>query len=104
VIVSFAVNPRADSSVASVPAALSPPMISRNPRRVVVERAMMVLLVCVEIDPPAVYRRGPPQTTGEDVRDWGAYPITTRQAYERAKSSDDYWDGCAGFLLFERGS
>jgi hypothetical protein len=37
-----------------------------------------------------------------EVRDWGAYPITTRQAYERAKSSDDYWDGCAGFLLFER--
>jgi hypothetical protein len=25
-----------------------------------------------------------------EVRDWGAYPITTRQAYERAKSSDDY--------------
>ena len=51
----------------------------------------MVLLVCVEIDPRAVYRRRPPQTTGEEVRDWDAYPITTRQAYERAKSSDDYW-------------
>jgi hypothetical protein len=37
-----------------------------------------------------------------EVRDRGAYPITTRQAYERAMCSDDYWDGAAGFRLFER--
>jgi hypothetical protein len=37
-----------------------------------------------------------------EVRDWGAYPISTRQAFERARRSDDYWDGAAGFRLFER--
>jgi hypothetical protein len=37
-----------------------------------------------------------------EVRDSGAYPITTRRAYERARRSDDYWDGAAGFRLFER--
>jgi hypothetical protein len=39
-----------------------------------------------------------------EVRDWGAYPVTTRQAYERAKRSDEFWDGAAGFRLFERNS
>jgi hypothetical protein len=38
-----------------------------------------------------------------EVRDRGAYPVTTRQAYERARRSDDFWDGAAGFVLFERG-
>jgi hypothetical protein len=37
-----------------------------------------------------------------EVRDWGAYPVTVRQAYERAKRSDDLWDGASGFRLFER--
>ena len=37
-----------------------------------------------------------------EERDWGPYPVTTRQAYERAKRSDDFWDGAAGFLLFEK--
>ncbi|MGO9916526.1 MAG: hypothetical protein ACLQIB_17755, partial [Isosphaeraceae bacterium] len=39
-----------------------------------------------------------------EVRDWGAYPVTTRQAYERAKRSDEFWDGAAAFRLFERNS
>jgi hypothetical protein len=39
-----------------------------------------------------------------EVRDWGAYPVTTRQAYERAKRSDEFWDAAAGFRLFERDS
>jgi hypothetical protein len=37
-----------------------------------------------------------------EVRDWGPYPVTTRQAYERARRSDDFWDGAGGFLLFEK--
>jgi hypothetical protein len=37
-----------------------------------------------------------------EVRDWGPYPVATRQAYERAKASDDFWDGAAGFRLFEQ--
>jgi hypothetical protein len=37
-----------------------------------------------------------------EVRDWGEYPVTTRLAYERARRSDDFWDGAAGFLLFEQ--
>ena len=37
-----------------------------------------------------------------EVRDWGPYPVTTRQAFERARRCDDYWDGAAGFRLFER--
>jgi len=37
-----------------------------------------------------------------EVRDWGAYSITTRQAFERAKALDDFWDGAAGFRIFER--
>ncbi len=37
-----------------------------------------------------------------EVRDWGAYSITTRQAFERAQRCDDFWDGAAGFRLFER--
>ena len=37
-----------------------------------------------------------------EERDSGAYPVTTRQAYERARHSDDFPDGAAGFLLFER--
>jgi hypothetical protein len=41
-------------------------------------------------------------TLHHEERDWGAYPVTTRQAYQRARRSDDFWDGAAGFLLFER--
>jgi hypothetical protein len=37
-----------------------------------------------------------------EVRDRGEYPVTTRQAYQRARCSDDFWDGAAGFLLFEQ--
>ena len=37
-----------------------------------------------------------------EVRDWGAYPVSIRQAFERAKQSDDFWDGAAGFRLFEK--
>ncbi len=37
-----------------------------------------------------------------EVRDWGPYPITTRQAFERAQRCDDFWDGAAGFRLFEQ--
>jgi len=37
-----------------------------------------------------------------EARDWGAYPVSTRQAFERASRADDFWDGAAGFRLFEK--
>ncbi len=37
-----------------------------------------------------------------EERDWGAYPVSTRQAFERARRIDDFWDGAAGFRLFEK--
>ena len=39
-----------------------------------------------------------------EVRDAAAYPISTRQAYQRASSLDDFEDGAAGFCLFDRTS
>jgi len=36
-----------------------------------------------------------------EVRDFGAYEVATRQAFERAKALDDFWDGAAGFRLFD---
>jgi len=41
-------------------------------------------------------------TLMHEVRDWGAYPVTTLQAFERATQSDSFWDGAAGFRLFEK--
>jgi hypothetical protein len=41
-------------------------------------------------------------TSLHEVRDWGPYPVSIRQAFERAQKSDDFWDGAAGFRLFEK--
>ena len=37
-----------------------------------------------------------------EVRDWGAYQVSIRQAFDCARKSDDFWDGAAGFRLFEK--